>query len=183
MKLEKVATIIGVVSVIVAAIWAVATRTIDSETRTLEVKLVSLKNKIDDLENKTVALEPNITILPPETNSYEGAYENEHSVVFLTPKDGETVKGYIDVSYSVEGDIPSGYHVILVVQDPIGQYWSWGKVTAELPKRIQVGVEKDEGKGFNILLLVTNLTFPISQPRYDLPNHISVSRIHVVRNR
>ena len=102
-------------------------------------------------------------------------------VNFIRPRSGAIVPIWTDVIYSINGEIPIGYHGTLLVRDPIGQYWSWGASTTQEHSRVQIGVKKDSGENFSIGVLVTNLDLPMSKPTRNLPAGICYDSISVTR--
>jgi hypothetical protein len=106
--------------------------------------------------------------------------END-AVTITSPSNGSKVPNFIDVAYSLNGDLPSGYKAILVVRDPIGQYWSWGSSSSGRHYRVQIGTSVDSGREFEIGVLITNQEFPLGKPRQKLPGGIAYESITVRR--
>ncbi len=105
------------------------------------------------------------------------------SIEVISPKDGESVTQFTDIHYLVNGQIPEDYNVILAVCDPIGQWWSWGEISGRnVYHRVQLGVDIDRGKPFEIRVIVTDEEFPINQPRRILPVAIASESVKVFRN-
>jgi len=136
-------------------------------------------------ENRLKAIEP---VAPKETGA-ESPVQTDPGrdplgiaeIRFESPAPRAHVSQLIDVKYSVSGKIPPGYRALLVTQDPLGQYWSWGSSPAGVHRRVQMGVAEDVGLEFNIFVLITNEVFPINQPRRSLPSALFRRSISVIR--
>lgn len=179
MRIEKITAGITILAVIVAGTWAIATRTIDSKKEAMDDQLKQLQGQVQELQN----LDPSFAEAGSPTRDVQGTQleSSDYSLVFIALEDGDTVPQFIDVQYSQVGNIPSEMHTILVVQDPLGQFWSWGNVYPKLSKRIQVGIPEDSGATFHIGLLVTGQDFPINKPKRGLPNHAHFQSIEIRR--
>ena len=126
---------------------------------------------------KETRVESQAVLAPPSAATSPG-----NVVVNITsPSDGSRVSNFIDVNYSLNGDLPSGYQAILVVRDPIGQYWSWGSSSSGRHYRVQIGTAADSGSEFEIGVLITNQEFPLGRPRQNLPGGIAYESITVRR--
>jgi hypothetical protein len=101
-------------------------------------------------------------------------------VTFLEPPDGAIVDPFDTVRYTISGEVPSGYTPILVVRDPLGQFWSWGSSSSHT-HGVQFGVADDSGQQFDIGVLITDQEFPLNSPRRDLPRNIHYESISVRR--
>ena len=102
------------------------------------------------------------------------------NINFIRPQNGAHVPQFSDVEYQIRGSIPSGYRDVLFVQDPLGQYWSWGTPAGRM-RTIQFGVEEDGGKQFRIIVLITDREIPFGRKYQDLPSNIQHSSITVIR--
>lgn len=131
---------------------------------------------------------------PSETRGLEnispsaGGMESQGSqsivdITFIRPRHREAVPSPVNVEYRVEGRIPQGYHPVLLVRDPLGQYWSWGASPSHRHIGVQIGVVEDSGKDFEIGVLVTKTQIPLNQPRRTLPPGLVFRSIVVTRQR
>ena len=100
----------------------------------------------------------------------------------ISPQNGSIVPNYIDVSYTIERAIPAGYSAFLVVQDPVGQYWSWGSSPTGKHRNVQIGTLKDSGKRFEIGVIITNVKLEVGDVYQTLPEHLTYQAITVIRN-
>ncbi len=114
-------------------------------------------------------------VIPPP------APQGDIVVDFATPLHGDIVGQYVNVAYSLQGAIPAGYQAVLLIRDPLGQYWSWGSSAAMRHARVQVGMPEDTGRDFEIGVLVTNREVPLGMPMQVLPEHIGFRSIVVKR--
>ena len=110
-----------------------------------------------------------------------GRREQRPSVTFRQPKNGAQVPQFVDVEYAIVGTVPTSYRAILVVRDPLGQYWSWGTSTSGRHVRVQIGVAEDCGRQFEIGVLVTDRGLPFGQSLRVLPEGIAYEIISVTR--
>ena len=99
------------------------------------------------------------------------------AVVFLEPRDGSLVDQFVDVVYRVDGPRASGKPALLLVRDPLGQYWAWGTISAGEHRRVQLGGPDDGGERFEIGLVLTTETIPRGVPTQQRPQgeYFSVS--------
>jgi len=101
------------------------------------------------------------------------------SVQILSPT--RTVPQFADVKFSLTGRLPAGYKPMLVVRDPIGQWWPWGTTESSTYNSIQFGVDVDRGKQFEIRIVITNEELPLNQPRRSLPKGLAFGASVVTR--
>lgn len=172
-RIEKIAAAVGVLAIGATVVWTIAT-------------LVTKQDNIEEKVKELQAREPSVTKTAPNILSFKSAAPNDGSLegyrlAFNSPVDGAMVPQYVKVNYSLAGKIPNGTNIILVVRDPLGQYWSWGKLKSEESVQVQLGVHRDKGATFQILLMVTNQDFPVNQPRQVLPEHVFLHSISVIR--
>lgn len=101
-------------------------------------------------------------------------------IEFIRPQNSERVPQFTDVEYRVDGSIPQGYIEVLLVQDPLGQYWSWETPTGHR-RTVQIGVSEDRDKEFILIVLITNQQIPKGIPYQSLPQGIYHKSITVIR--
>jgi hypothetical protein len=99
------------------------------------------------------------------------------SVNISSPQDGSAVFSPVDVSFTVTGTIPEGFNPVVLVGDPLGQFWSWLHVQDQgngkwFLSRVTLGNEEDCGKSFELHVVITNETVPVGQPT-NLPNGVA----------
>jgi len=183
-SIEKIAAVVAIIAVVVGATWTVATRTTESEQRIMLENIKKLEREIVDI-NKIKSSETIQAQLDTQENIPDKIGDNNdenYSLKFTQPQDGEIVQQASNISYSLSGNIPEGSHVVLIIKDPLRQYWSWGQLRPNEVKRVQLGIARDTGEEFTIGLLVTEQEFPVNQPTYELPKHSSFTKIDVKRN-
>ena len=84
------------------------------------------------------------------------------------PENGSIVTSPVDLSFTVTGDIPSGFKPVVVVRDPLGQLWPWlhvqdqGKGNWFLPDVI-LGTNPDCGESFTLYTIITQEDLPTSR--------------------
>jgi hypothetical protein len=121
----------------------------------------------------------------PGPISYEPAPpsppESRRTAEFIAPQMGERVPQFVDVHYKIRTPLPSDQRVVLLVRDPLGQYWSWGTAPTGLQRRVQIGVAEDTGKEFELVLLLTNTTIPLGTPFQMLPSGTVAQAITIQR--
>ncbi len=100
---------------------------------------------------------------------------------FNEPLAHDTVDQYADVSYFVTPEPAAPCKVMLVVRDPLGQFWSWGTTRGSDSRRIQIGSSSDAGASFQIGLLITKANVPYGQPLSQRPPGVLYRTISVVR--
>ena len=100
---------------------------------------------------------------------------------FQTPRDRDSVPQFVEVEYGVRRELPARYAPVLLVKDPLGQYWSWGVGDAGYHARVQVGLGTDVGRTFEIGVLITNEDLPRGVPMGRRPPGLAYEAITVVR--
>jgi hypothetical protein len=94
----------------------------------------------------------NMSIAPQDgTSTSRSSDEGESPIVFVRPSAGDLVSLFADVEYEVRRPIPKGYRALLLVRDPLGQYWSWGSAPSGTRRRVQFGVLDDTGKDYEVV--------------------------------
>ncbi len=96
-------------------------------------------------------------------------------------KSGELVGISHTIKASVLGKLPIGYHTIVAIRDPLGQWWSWGKIKSGDPLMVQFGEERDSGESFEVRVLITDESFLKNQPHSVLPSAIASDSAIVIR--
>lgn len=106
----------------------------------------------------------------------------ENIVITISiPQNGDMVSQFSDVEYRLKGELPEGYEPVLLIRDPLGQYWSWGITPSGSRKRVQFGVAEDSGREFEVGILITNVEIPLGQPTQILPKGIVYESVVVKR--
>lgn len=118
--------------------------------------------------------------IPPPPTPLPSASSTNMRIEFVRPRQGDRVPQFADVEYRVNGSIPHGYREVLLVQDPLGQYWSWGTPIGR-QRRVQIGVAEDRGRQFILIILITRQEIPKGTPYQNLPHGIYHSSITVIR--
>jgi hypothetical protein len=91
------------------------------------------------------------------------------------------VEKFITVRFAIQGSLPARVRPLLVVRDPLGQWWSWGISKTDTFEKIQIGIDRDSGDSFEIRVILTDEDFPRDQPRPNLPRSIGSDSVIVVR--
>lgn len=97
------------------------------------------------------------------------------SVRIAEPQERALVGQYADVVFEEVGQDRAGLHRVLLVRDPIGQYWSWGLVAPGERKRVQLGEVEDRGQPFEIGILTAPAAPPRGRPLQERPTGPYVS--------
>lgn len=175
---------LALTAAVAGATFAVSRLATESYVNALQLQVVQLDRRVHELQAElgsrrqppgetTGSSEP----LPRPDDSRE----QRLSISFSQPRNGAQVSQFIDVEYAIADTVPTGYRAILLVRDPLGQYWSWGTSTSGLHVRVQIGVAEDSGRQFEIGVLVTDREVPFGQPRRSLPEGIAYESISVTR--
>lgn len=105
----------------------------------------------------------------------------EEMVSITSPRPGALVKQFDQFEYKLSGQ-QRGRFPTLLIQDPLGQIWSWGVVRPKQPITVQFGLRHDSGKQFHLGVLFANKEIPrgtVLEPT-DLKrgvNWLSVTRV------
>lgn len=89
-------------------------------------------------------------------------------IEITSPEYGSIVTSPVDLSFTVTGDIPSGFKPVVVVRDPLGQLWPWLHVQDQgngnwfLPEVI-LGTNPDCGESFTLYTVLTHEDIPTSR--------------------
>lgn len=122
-----------------------------------------------------------VTPLPVITDKENPSGKIDYQIIIDMPKNNEEVKQFTDVKFHVNGHLPNGYKPILLIRDPLGQYWSWGASITGRRKRVQIGMPEDYGKEFEIVILITDKTIPLGKPTQLLPPGFYYESVIVIR--
>lgn len=185
-RIETIAAGFAILAAVVGATWTVAVRTDEAEKRALRREVDQLKAEIARRDSPGIerlgppvpAKAPGVISAPEEAD--RGA-QHGFRLAILTPNEGDEVDAFTTVTYQLTGALPNGVSIILFLQDPTGQYWSWGKLNPRQERRVQIGISRDSGLTFQIGLLATDQPFPQDDPRDELPRHIAYEYITVRR--
>lgn len=168
---------------------AVAGGTFALVTYAKEAEIAAYRLKIEMLDRRAVELERRLADQIPHESPNSSLDEHTTltpsgdalSIEVISPKDGELVPQFADVRYRVHGVVPKDYKAILVVRDPLGQWWSWGASESGVYYNVQFGLNVDRGQPFEVNVIVTDEEFPRDQPRRSLPRAIESESVSVVR--
>jgi hypothetical protein len=180
----KALSIAGMIAMAVSGATFAATRlACDSLVASLRLQVEVLDRRLTEVMNQPVA---STKSTPPAVNPAAAAEVTARapadlSVQFLSPKDGDTVSQFTDVAFKVSGRLPPGHRAILLIRDPIGQYWSWGSVSSDKHPRVQIGTADDAGREFELGVLVVADELPVGRPTTARPagyfySHITIKR-------
>ena len=163
-------------------VYSVVTYAKQSEIHAYQLKIEMLDRRVVELEReiakvKTVRLDSKSDGIINAQNETNGL----PSVYISSPKSQEVVSQFTDVRFDTTDKLSKGYKIILVIRDPIGQWWSWGQSESGLYPNVQFGTSVDKGQSFEIGVIVTKDGFPKGQPRRSLPTYTSSDFITVVR--
>lgn len=107
------------------------------------------------------------------------------TVNITSPQNGATVPSPIDLYFTVSGTIPAGYKPVVVVEDPLGQYWAWlhvqdlGGGNWLLPG-VTLGNANNGGQSFTVYVVITNENVPATQI-LTIPGNIAMQGVTVQR--
>ena len=154
----------------------------DGEVAEYKLRIQSLERRVQELEKR---LELCLKASDRQTGKGQTKIANHDVnatfVKILEPISGSLVEKFIPVRFSVQGKVPNGVKPLLVVRDPIGQWWSWGTSdSGEFPK-VEIGVDRDPGESFEIRILLTDEDFTRNQPHTNLPRSIASDSVIVIR--
>jgi hypothetical protein len=102
-------------------------------------------------------------------------------VRFKTPLPGNRVDLFTDVQPTFTGELEPGCQLVLLVRDPLGQYWSWSAIAQNEKRNVQIGGAGDRDQQFEIVAFVTHDVPPRGRPMTTLPNGLSVSSLTLTR--
>lgn len=121
-----------------------------------------------------------------ERESTQGAFadlstQTPLGAVITSPQTNGTVSYKVDVKCKVDGQIPKGAKAMLLVKDPLGQYWAWGPPGDNTFKDVLIGNSDDSGKEFEIILLITSEDIKTNTAYKSVPDSHYRSSIKVKR--
>lgn len=174
----------ALVATVAGATFAIVNLATSSHISALQLQVITLDKRVQELQAEldtrhTASTQPSFlehSQQPmPETES------SQLTIIFVQPREGISVPQFTDIEYSVRGSLPQRYGPVLVIRDPLGQYWSWGTSATGRHSRVQIGVASDSGLQFEIGVLITNREFPLGQPTMVLPEGLLYRAITVTR--
>ena len=147
-------------------------------------EVAEYKLHISSLERQVQEFEKLLELCLKASNRqtvHENPDVNATFVKIIEPNSGSLVEKLNTRRFAVHGSLPAGVEPLLVVRDPVGQWWSWGKSNTGVFNRVQIGADRDSGESFEIRLLLTDEDFAKNQPRPNLPESIASDSVIVVR--
>jgi hypothetical protein len=165
---------LSIICIVAGATYTITKLATDSYVGVLLLQTSQLDRRVQELQQQVVRNSG-----APSKDRHE---EETLDLIFVEPRADAKVDQFTDVLFSLKGKIPTGYQPILVVRDPLGQYWSWGPSTGGRIPRVQMGVTTDSGQRLEIGVIITNADMPRGRPIPELPRNIFYKSINVVRN-
>ncbi len=152
------------------------------EVAEYKLRIESLERRVQELEKRLeLCLRASDRQTINENAKLRSSAINATYVKIIEPNSGNLAEKYIIVRFSVQGDLPAGVKPLLVVRDPIGQWWSWGTSNSGLFQNVQLGVDRDSGESFEIRVLLTDENFERDKPQPNLPRAIASDSVIVIR--
>ena len=103
------------------------------------------------------------------------------SARMINPSKGAVVGQFVDVEYAITGRLPVGTRGILVIQDPIDQWWVWGALNPKERRRVQIGLAEDSGRVFDVGIVFTADPPVIGRPLQQRPPGVAYTSVTVTR--
>lgn len=154
----------------------------DGEVAEYRLRIGSLERRVQELEKRLeLCLKASNRQTVNKQTRISNPVINAPFVKIIEPKSGSLVEKFNTIRFSVHGSLPTGVQPLLLVRDPLGQWWSWGKSNTGEFSRVQIGVDQDKGESFEIRLLLTEEELPRNQPHPDLPRSIASDSVIVIR--
>lgn len=122
---------------------------------------------------------PTVTSVSP-TASISDSIE----VNITSPQNGSGVTSPVDMSFTINGEIPVGFKPVVFIRDPFGQFWPWFHVQNQgngnwfLPG-VTLGNENDCDQSFELHVVITDenvLTGPTNTPPSGISHSVTVTR-------
>jgi hypothetical protein len=131
----------------------------------MSTQILSIASENAETPTETSSMHRDATV----ASKGEGVLSAASTIRVNQPKDGELVDQFVNVSY--QGGDAGRTRRLLVVRDPIGQYWNWGRIAAGEVRRVQLGLpEQDRGRPFEIGILTTEESIAIGVPNHQRPS-------------
>ncbi len=180
---QALAAVFALAVAVAGGTFALVTYAKEAEIGAYRLKMEMLDRRVVELERRLAAQLPHEpTNSGSDTHTSPTSSGDALSIELIRPKDGESVPQFADVRYRVHGVIPENYKAILVVRDPLDQWWSWGASESGIYYNVQFGVSVDRGQSFEVKVIVTNEEFPRNQVIRSLPRAIKSESISVIRD-
>ena len=156
-------------------------------TAALQVSTANLRSEIQD--KRVTELERRLDVASKQTfgGAKKGAEAAQASstgaptLQIASPAKNAQVGDFADVRIQVNGAIPKDSNAILFVRDPTGQWWPWGASQGDTWYGIQIGVDADKGKQFEIRTVLTDQKFESGKPIRVAPQGIASASVQVTR--
>src|SRR5688500_16877161 len=123
--LKYFAIAFGLVTATAGATFQLVAYAKESEIATYKVASQMQERRIEQLEKRVDACE-SLKDKSAVTKPQHEVDPKAISIRIMSPSNGGTVKQFDDVKAVINGRLPNGYRAMLVVRDPLGQWWSWG---------------------------------------------------------
>ena len=86
-----------------------------------------------------------------KNNAFNKENLDETFVKILKPLSGSIVDPITDIEFSINGTLPKNVYPLLVIRDPLGQWWAWGTSTnTNTFRKIKIGEKNDSEESFEI---------------------------------
>lgn len=177
---QLLASIFALTAAVAGATFTITKYAREAEIAAYRLKIEMQDRRIVELEgrlNEKHAQTPHVAT--PRIDQAQGSEPGVVSAHILSPL--KTVQQFADVRFTLAGELPDGFKPVLVVRDPLGNWWSWGTTDSSTYYSVQFGTDIDRGKQFEIRVIVSDEDFPPNQPRRSLPKSIASSAVVVTR--
>ena len=164
--------LIGLIPLVIGATFCLTKLSYDNLISSYQLKISMMDRQLNEYSN----LQQNN--YNKEQTSIDSV-ESNIDIEFINPKNNSRINQFTDIQYRIHGKIPNNYRPVLLIRDPLGQYWSWG--TAKEFKSVQIGQNTDVGRQFELVILITNNEISLGQPSQTLPKGIFHKSIRVLR--
>jgi hypothetical protein len=180
--------IIGSFALITASVSA----TYNIVSQFYEAQLISVKKQLDTLSGQFVETKTTLGGCDRTIHDLRDSLARCNAVhpparIHITsPRRGNNkVSDHADVKFQLTGALPEGFHPIVLVQDPLGQWWPWGNAQHEQSdlwsRTVQIGNQADIGRRFKIWIILTNQDLPQGQQLNEPPSFQVSDVLEVVR--
>jgi hypothetical protein len=178
--LSYTSLLLALLSAVAAAAFTIAKYAKEAEIASYRLTVERQDRRIGELQERLKEKNAQTRIVPlPQIVQKHTPDIGTPSVRILSPNN--TVSQFADVKYELTGTLPLGFKSILVVRDPLGNWWSWGTTDSSTYYSVQFGVDIDRGKQFELRIIVSDDDFPLNQPRRTLPQSIASSAVVLTR--
>jgi hypothetical protein len=176
---QLLAGALALITATAGSTFAIVRLATESHSSALQLQAAQLDTRVRELQAEIQRRQ--LVTVPAASNSTEPPPDAGLSVALRSPQAESEVPQFIDVRYDVRGPMPAGYNALLIVKDPLGQYWSFGSSQTGVQSQVQIGLASDEGRRFEVGVLITREKVPTNRPLTTLPSALIYESVHVKR--